>query len=64
MFKLIKNGSVYAPDELGVKDILVCGEKILRIVMKSRRPVATKPRLLMLQVRSSTRVLLMDMFTS
>jgi len=38
MFKLIKNGSVYAPDELGVKDILVCGEKILRIADEVEAP--------------------------
>ena len=28
MLKLIKNADVYAPDHLGLKDILICGEKI------------------------------------
>lgn len=31
MFKLIKGGNVYAPEHLGVQDILIAGEKILRI---------------------------------
>lgn len=31
MFKLIKNGTVYAPHYLGVQDILICGEKIVAI---------------------------------
>ena len=28
MIKLIKNADVYAPEHLGVRDILICGEKI------------------------------------
>ena len=31
MFKLIKGGEVYSPENLGVQDILIAGEKILRI---------------------------------
>ena len=31
MFKLIKNGTIYAPEEKGAKDILICGEKIIKI---------------------------------
>lgn len=31
MITLIKNASIYAPEPLGVKDILIAGEKILRI---------------------------------
>lgn len=31
MIKLIKNGLVYSPDYLGVKDILVCDDKIAKI---------------------------------
>ncbi|TFH16735.1 beta-aspartyl-peptidase [Candidatus Bathyarchaeota archaeon] len=30
MFKLIKNGTLYAPEELGAKDILIHGEKIIK----------------------------------
>ena len=31
MFKLIKNAEIYAPEPKGVKDILICGEKIIKI---------------------------------
>ena len=31
MFKLIRNGTIYAPEPIGVKDLLICGEKILKI---------------------------------
>jgi beta-aspartyl-dipeptidase (metallo-type) len=31
MFKLIKNGAIYAPEELGIKDILIHDEKIIKI---------------------------------
>lgn len=31
MFKLIKNARVYAPKDLGVKDILICNDKIIEI---------------------------------
>ena len=31
MFKLIKGGEIYAPESLGIQDILIAGEKILRI---------------------------------
>jgi len=31
MFKLIKNGTIYAPEEKGAKDILIYGEKIIKI---------------------------------
>ncbi len=31
MFKLIKGAEVYAPEHLGVKDVLVAGEKVIRI---------------------------------
>lgn len=31
MFKLIKGGEVYSPENLGVQDLLIAGEKILRI---------------------------------
>ena len=38
MFKLIKNGAVYAPEELGVKDILIHNEKIIKIDDKIESP--------------------------
>lgn len=31
MIKLIKNADVYAPEHLGVRDILICGEKICTV---------------------------------
>jgi beta-aspartyl-dipeptidase (metallo-type) len=31
MFKLIKNGYIYAPEETGVKDILILGKKIVKV---------------------------------
>ena len=31
MIKLIKNANVYAPEHLGKRDILVCGDKIAEI---------------------------------
>ena len=31
MFKLIKNVDLYAPEHLGKRDILICGEKVVRI---------------------------------
>jgi beta-aspartyl-dipeptidase (metallo-type) len=31
MFKLIKGGEVYAPEHLGVQDILIAGDKVLRM---------------------------------
>lgn len=31
MFKLIKNAEVYAPESLGVNDILICNDKIIKI---------------------------------
>lgn len=31
MFKLVKNGHIYSPEDIGVKDILIQGEKIIKI---------------------------------
>ncbi len=31
MFQLIKNADIYAPEPLGKKDILICGEQIIKI---------------------------------
>lgn len=31
MFKVIKNARVYAPNDLGIKDILICNDKIIKI---------------------------------
>ena len=31
MIKLIKNADVYAPEHIGIRDILIVGEKICRI---------------------------------
>ncbi len=31
MFKLIKNARVYAPNDLGIKDILICNDKVIEI---------------------------------
>ena len=31
MFTVIRNGTVFAPDELGRQDILICGERILAV---------------------------------
>ncbi len=31
MFKLIKNARVYAPDDLGIKDILICNDKVIEV---------------------------------
>ncbi len=39
MFKLIKGGDVYAPEHLGVQDILIAGEKILRIGEELESPL-------------------------
>lgn len=38
MLTLIKNAHIYAPDDLGVKDILIAGEKIERIAPKIELP--------------------------
>ena len=32
MFTLIKNAHVYAPEDLGIKDVLICNEKIVKVV--------------------------------
>lgn len=34
MFKLIKNAHVYSPEDLGIKDILICNDKIIEIKNK------------------------------
>lgn len=34
MFKLIKNCEVYAPQKLGIQDVLICGEKIIQVAPK------------------------------
>lgn len=31
MFTLIRNAHVYAPEDLGVKDVLVCNDKIIKV---------------------------------
>ena len=31
MFTLIKNAHVYAPEDLGIKDVLICNEKIVKV---------------------------------
>ena len=31
MFKLIKNGHVYSPEDLGVKDILLWEDRVIKI---------------------------------
>ena len=31
MIKVLKHGTVYAPEKLGVRDILIAGDKILRV---------------------------------
>ncbi len=31
MFTVICNGTVFAPDEMGRQDILICGERILAV---------------------------------
>ena len=38
MFKLIRNGTIYAPEPIGVKDLLICGEKILKIDEEIKPP--------------------------
>lgn len=31
MFKLIKNARIYAPNDLGIKDILICNDKVIEV---------------------------------
>lgn len=31
MFRLIRNAHVYAPEDLGIKDVLICGRKIIKV---------------------------------
>jgi hypothetical protein len=31
MFKLIHQGHLFSPEDKGIKDVLICGDKIVRI---------------------------------
>jgi len=46
MFTLITGGSVYAPDKLGRKDILIAGRVIARIAERIDLPAEFKPRVI------------------
>src|SRR5512143_3038616 len=46
MFTLITGGSVYAPDKLGRKDILIAGRIIARIADRIELPPEFKPRVI------------------
>jgi beta-aspartyl-dipeptidase (metallo-type) len=46
MFTLITGGTVYAPEKMGPKDILIVGEVIVRIADRIHLPAEFKPRVL------------------
>ena len=46
MFTLITGGSVYAPDKLGRRDILIAGRAIARLAERIDLPAEFKPRVI------------------
>ena len=44
MFTLIKNTDLYAPEHVGMRDILLCGDKVVKIAENISSPLKI-PRL-------------------